>query len=128
MKALILMACLCTNVAFARDLVDCTVFNKDGQVVKEVERFDIAKIETNGPEATVDGGLADYSNDGTSVFMFFSNECDNGYELHFSSRDLKAAVAGEIDKVEAHANIYFAGFGEDGEDFQVDGKISCHVR
>ncbi len=108
--------------AHAESLTDCKLY-VDGKVVSEIEAFDINKYSTSEPEATIDGGLLDFAKTAKSVKMSFSNECDNMYEITFSTKALELAKSGKYKTVIGKATIGTADMEK-----PFSGLLKCTVK
>ena len=117
----ILLALSFGLTAQAETLKDCTLYVR-GQRVEKIDAFDIENYLSEEPVATIDGSLLDYSKTEKSVSMSFSNECDNSYEVTFSTVALAKAKSGEFKTIIGKAVIGTADFEK-----PFTGLLKCKV-
>lgn len=105
----------------AEILKDCKLYVR-GKIVEEIDAFDITGYSTEAPDATIDGGLLDFTKDAKTVTISFSNECDNMYVITFSHLALAKAKSGEFNTLIGRAEI-----GNANLEKPFTGLLKCSV-
>ena len=81
--------------------IGCEI-DSGGKLVRMLSRILITKLNTNQPESNLpDTGLTDRNESKGKLTLIFSNECDNGYTLTFSLKELEKLASGKKDSIRA---------------------------